>query len=99
MKDLFKGKKAIATIPLALVIAIAILPFAIGGGLGFLAFKRISNTKLKFASIAIIATLTLFLGSAWAAGISSPSKTQSAQTESEVIAKVDSNESQAIKPV
>ena len=99
MKNLFKGKKAILTIPVALVLAIATLPFAVGGGLSYLAYKKIPNTKLKFGSIAVIALLTLFVGGAWVTALSSPSKTQTAQTESEQSPKVDLNESQATKPV
>ena len=94
MKNLFKGKKAIITIPVALLVAIATLPFAVGAGLGYLAYKKIPNAKLKFSSIAVIALLTLFFGGAYVATLVSPSKPD--QTQNQAESKSESENSSSV---
>jgi micrococcal nuclease len=96
VKNLFKGKKAIVTIPVALFIALTTLPIVIGGGLGYLAYKKIPNTKLRFGSIAVIVLFTLFIGSAWVMAISSPSKPQAEQTQKQADAKVAEEKTSAV---
>lgn len=96
MKNLFKGKKAIVTIPIALSIAVVALPFAVGIGLGYLAYKKIPNAKLKFGSIAIIALLTLFMGSAYVAALISPSKPEAEQTQKQTEAKAEEENASSV---
>ncbi|MDO8657601.1 MAG: thermonuclease family protein [Candidatus Levybacteria bacterium] len=98
MKKLFKGKKKLATIPLAVILGLIFLPFVIGGGLGYLAFKKVGNFKLRFGILAIVAFFTLFIGSAWVAGLTSPAKPQPTTEAAKQEDKVDFNESQAVKP-
>lgn len=98
MKKLFQGKKKFASIPLAIFFGLMFLPFAIGGLLGYLAFKKIGNTKLKYGVLTIVAFFTLFVGSAWVSGMTSPTKSQSTPQAIKQEDKVDFNESQAVKP-
>lgn len=54
----------------ALVVAgLPFLPFTIGGALAYTAYKRTKNPKLRTALVTIVLIPTLFVGSAWAAGI------------------------------
>src|SRR3989344_747480 len=96
VKNLFKGKKAIVTIPIALSIAVVTLPFAVGIGFGYLAYKKIPNVKLKFGSIAIIALLTLFMGSAYVAALISPSKPEAKQTQKQTEAKAEEENASSV---
>src|SRR3989304_6264825 len=85
MKSIFSGKKKWLTIPVAGIIALAFLPFAIGGGLAYLIHKRVSNKGLKYGLFAVVGLLTLVFGTAWVAGISSDSsstKTEQVQQAS-----------------
>lgn len=76
VKNLFLGKKAILTVPITLIVALALLPFVIGVGLGYFAYKKIPNAKLRLTSIGAIAIMTLFIGNAWVSAISSSGKLQ-----------------------
>lgn len=55
-------------------IALALLPITIGGLLGWLIFKRISNNRVKYSLLAVVTILTLFFGSAWVVALNSSSK-------------------------
>ena len=55
-------------------IALAFLPFTIGGVLGWLIFKRVSDNKVKFGLLAVVSILTLFFGSAWVISLNSSNK-------------------------
>lgn len=100
MKSLFQGKRKFISIPLIGILALAFFPIAIGLGLGYLIFKKVGNTKVRYTSLAVVGLLTLFIGSTWVAAMSSPSKPQDAKTaEVKQTAQVDYNESQATKPV
>jgi len=99
MKQLFQGKRKFISIPVAGILGLAFFPIAIGLLLGYLAFKKIGNSKVRYTSVAIIGLLTLFFGSTWVAAMSSPSKPQEAKTEVKQAAQIDYNESQATKPV
>lgn len=96
MKSLFKGKKAFATIPLAIAIVLAFMPFAIGGILGYLAYKKIPNSKMRIVTVGVIVILTLFFGSAWIAAISSPSKPQVEQTKKQEGVKTEEGTSSSV---
>lgn len=99
MKQLFQGKRKLITIPVVGILALAFFPIAIGLGLGYLIFKKVGNTKVRYISLAAVGLLTLFFGSTWVAAMSSPSKTPPVAVQSEQTAKVDTNQSQATKPV
>lgn len=94
MKKLFVGKRKFLTIPIIGILALSFLPFTIGIGAGYFGYKKIGNKMAKYGVLAFIALFTLFIGSAWVAGLSStPSKQAQKQEE-----KIDFNKSQATKP-
>lgn len=97
VKQLFRGKRKFISIPVLGILALAFFPIAIGLGLGYLIFKKVGNTKVRYASLAIVGLLTLFFGSTWVAAMSSPTKPQTAEVKQ--AAQIDYNESQATKPV
>lgn len=99
MKQLFSGKKKYITLPLAVIVGLAFLPFAIGALLAWLVNKKVSNKKIKYASFAVIGIFVLFFGSAWAAGMSSPSETKPQPENRQETTPVDRNTSQATKPI
>lgn len=99
MKRLFQGKRKFVSIPVVGILGLAFFPIAIGLLLGYLAYKKIGNAKVRYISVAVIGLLTLFFGSTWVAAMSSPTKPSTAIVQSEQTAKVDFNESQATKPV
>ncbi|MDD2822811.1 MAG: thermonuclease family protein [Candidatus Daviesbacteria bacterium] len=76
MKKLFEGKRKLITIPLVGILALAFFPFAIGLGLGWLVYKKVSKPKLKYSLLAVIALFTIFFGSAWVSAVNSPSNTK-----------------------
>ncbi len=81
MKQLFfAGKRKFITIPLAIIFGLAFLPFVMGGSLAWLSHKKIGNKKLQYAAFGGIGLLTLFFGSAWAAGVAAPPKTRVMET-------------------
>jgi len=94
MKKLFIGKRKFLTVPAIGILALPFLPFVIRIGAGYFAYKKIGNKKAKYGVIALIALLTLFIGSAWVAGLSSTTPKQAQKQEE----KVDFNQSQATKP-
>ncbi len=98
VKKLFSGKKKFLTIPIASVLGFTVLPFLVGGLLVWLSYKKIGNIKLRFTALAVVTLITLFFGSAWVAGLTSPSepKPQTEQVQQEV--QIDPNTSQATKP-
>lgn len=98
MKSLFQGKRKLISIPVLGILALAFFPIAIGLGLGYLIFKKVGNTKVRYTSLVVIGLLTLFFGSTWVAAMSSPSKPSTAIVQSEQTAKVYLNKSQAEKP-
>lgn len=61
--------KKILRISIAWLLGILFFPFVIGYFLSKLAYKYIPNTKLKYTAIALIALLSLTIGSAWASGL------------------------------
>ena len=97
MKQLFSGKKKLITIPLAIILGLAFLPFAIAVLLAWLVHKKVSNKKVQYISFATIGLFTLFFGSAWVVAMSSPSKPTQQSEQPKV--QVDQNVSQATKPV
>ncbi|QQG43377.1 MAG: thermonuclease family protein [Candidatus Daviesbacteria bacterium] len=102
MKSLFQGKKKLIILPLAVILGLAFLPFTIGIFAGRFAFKNIRNSRVKYGVLVVITVLTLFTGSAWVAGITTPPKTsepQSIPPAEQQTAQIDRNESQATKPV
>ena len=68
MKPFFAGKRKFVTIPIAFIIGFLFLPFLVGGGLAYLAYRKIGDVKTRNIAIAIIALITLPLGSAWFIG-------------------------------
>ena len=97
MKQLFTGKKKLITIPLAILLGLAFLPFAIAVLLVWLVNKKVSNKKTRYASFATIVLFHLFVGSAWVVPMSSPSKPT--QQKEQPTVQVDQNVSQATKPI
>lgn len=103
MKYFFHGKKSFVTIPFAILLGLAFLPFTIGIGLMYLSWKKISNQKIKLASVVIIGLFTLFTSNAWVAGMSSSSlpkkeiAKEAIQQEQKI--EVDKNKPQATKPI
>lgn len=84
-RNLTKGKIKFITFPLAVIAGLIFLPISMGLGFAYLTNKKVSNKKLRFSLLSIIALITLFLGSAWVAALvlPSPEKTppQSKQTQ------------------
>lgn len=96
MKQLFQGKRKFILIPVLGILALAFFPIAIDLGLGYLIFKKVGNTKMRYTSLAVVGLLTLFFGSTWVAAMSSPSKPIAEIKQS---AQIDYNKSYATKPV
>jgi len=80
MKRLFEGKRKLITIPLIGILSLALFPFAIGLGAGWLVYKKVGNPKIKYSLLAMIALFTLFVGSAWVSAVNSPSTPEQKQT-------------------
>lgn len=103
MKRLFSGKKKLITIPLAIILGLAFLPFVIGGLLAWLVYKKVGNQKVRYTSLAVIAFFTLVFGTAWVAAMNSSSdtkpQTQNEQQAKQEVTPVDHNTSQATKPI
>ncbi len=97
MKQLFTGKKKLITIPIAIILGLAFLPFVIAGLATWFVHKKVTNKKVKYSAFTVIALLTLFFGSAWVAAMSSPSTPTQNKEQPQVI-EADRNESQATKP-
>lgn len=77
MKDrLFKGKRKLITIPLTLMFGLVLLPFVVGGVLCWLIYKKVSNKKVKWISLGLVALFTIFVGSAWMSGLATPSESE-----------------------
>jgi len=100
MRQLFQGKRKLISLPLLGILALAFFPIAIGLGLGYLIFKKVGNTKVRYTLLTIIGLFTLFFGSTWVAAMSSPSRPQETKPEEvKQVSQIDYNESQATKPV
>lgn len=80
IKKLFSGKRKLITLPISAIFGLALLPFVIGGGLAWLVHKKVYNKKLQYTALGIIGFFTLFIGSAWAVGMASPSNPPSSQS-------------------
>jgi len=74
MKSIFSGKKKWLTIPVAGILALAFLPFAVGVGLAYFIHKRVGNKGLRYGLFAVVGLLTIFFGTAWVASFSTDSK-------------------------
>lgn len=74
MKEIFKGKRKLITIPLIGILSLVFLPIALGLGLGWLVYKKVGSPKLKYSLLAVIALFTIFTGSVWVSAMTSPSK-------------------------
>lgn len=61
--------------------------------------KKISSIKLRATVLGIITLITLFFGSAWVAGLISPSQPEPQIEQAQQTAQVDHNTSQPVKPV
>lgn len=75
MRYLFQGKRKFFSIPILLILGLMFLPLIIGGGLAYLAYKKIPNQKVKYAVLALITLFTLPIGREWIVGDSSSSST------------------------
>ena len=64
----------LALFVVAFGIALGLLPFTIGGLLGWLIFKKVANNRVKYGLLTVVAILILFFGSAWVAALNSSSK-------------------------
>ena len=62
MKKLFRGKRKFASIPAIALIAFLFWPFFLSGSLGYLAYKKIPNKKLKAGLIGFL--ILMGIGSA-----------------------------------
>lgn len=79
---LFAEKRKFITIPLILGAAVFLWPFLIGGGLAYLAHKKIPGKKAKYIAMSAVILLSLPFGSAWILAAASPSSPASAPTPS-----------------
>ncbi len=88
IKNLFKGKKKLLTIPVVGLLGLFFLPITILLLIGWLIYAKVSNKKVKIAGLGVVGLFILFFGSAYVSAIVSPTppkqetKVESAQTES-----------------
>jgi|Napbiome12C3dose_1001474.scaffolds.fasta_scaffold00001_72 micrococcal nuclease len=84
---LFAGKRKLLSIPILGILFLLFLPIAIGLGLGYLVYKKIGNSKLKYSLMVIILLFTFSMGSVWITAMVSPTKpiqTQEQTTQTQV---------------
>lgn len=92
MKKLFEGKRKLITIPLIGILSLAFLPIALGLGIGYLVYKKVGNSKLKYSLLIVIALFTLFFGSVWVSAMTSPNKgttNQPAKQGAQLVSKIE----------
>ena len=62
MKQLFQGRRKFASIPIIALVALLFWPFFLSGSLGYLAYKKVHNKKLKAGLIGFL--ILMGIGSA-----------------------------------
>jgi len=86
MKHFFADKRKFVTIPIVFIIGFMFLPFLVGGGLAYLAYRKIGDVKTRNIAIAIITLITLPLGSAWfIGGINSSNTSKNVVNQQEIV--------------
>src|SRR3989344_5233258 len=98
LKPFFAGKRKFITIPIAFIIGFMFLPFLAGGGLAYLAYRKIVDVKTRNIAIAVIALITLPLGSAWFVGGINSSNTSKNVVKQQETTKPDVAGIQTIQP-
>lgn len=105
MQQLFRGKRKFITIPTLLMIGLLFLPFTLGISIGYVVYKKVPNSKLKYTILTVITLFTLFFGTAWVAAMGSPNTSgqnqamQTTPTPQSQTTSVEVKQDQIVAPI
>jgi len=79
IKSLFSGKAKLITIPILVIAALVLWPFAVGGLLAYAAYRYIPQKRARNIVVAVIVIPTLLIGVLWVSAFSSGSSSSSSK--------------------